>query len=173
MNFLKKRDVKKCEFSEKRDVKNVNFVKKKLRFQKCEFCEKWDFRNVNFVKKRHFKNVNFCEKWEIENVNFLKNKTLKMWILWKTRLWKCEFCEKWYFEIVNFVKNETFKMWISTTVGTTLESLAKKLSLANSIQCSQAVTHPSTDWTRRCLTSEIGRELVYSAWYGRWLKNSV
>ena len=35
--------------------------------------------------------------------------------------------------------------------------------LANSNQCSQAVTHPSTDWTRRCLTSVIGRELVYSA----------
>ena len=33
---------------------------------------------------------------------------------------------------------------------------------ANSIQCSQAVTHPSTDWTQHCLTSVIGRELVYS-----------
>ena len=39
---------------------------------------------------------------------------------------------------------------------------------ANSIQCSQAVTHPSTDWTQHCLTSVIGRELVYSMWYGRW-----
>ena len=27
----------------------------------------------------------------------------------------------------------------------------------------QAVTHPSTDWARRCLTSVIGQELVYSA----------
>ena len=33
--------------------------------------------------------------------------------------------------------------------------------------CSQAVTHPSTGQARRCLTSVIGRELVYSAWYGR------
>ena len=33
---------------------------------------------------------------------------------------------------------------------------------ANSIQCSQAVTHPSTDWTQHCLTSVIGRELVCS-----------
>ena len=36
---------------------------------------------------------------------------LKMWILWKMRLCKCEFCEKWDFENVNFMKNETLKMW--------------------------------------------------------------
>ena len=40
--------------------------------------------------------------------------------------------------------------------------LNKVKSEANSIQCSQAVTHPSTDWTQRCLTSVIGRELVCS-----------
>uniref|UniRef100_T1IHY8 SGS domain-containing protein n=1 Tax=Strigamia maritima TaxID=126957 RepID=T1IHY8_STRMM len=31
---------------------------------------------------------------------------------------------------------------------------------------SQAVTHPSTNQTRCCLTSGIGREPVFSAWYG-------
>ena len=36
-----------------------------------------------------------------------------------------------------------------------------------SIVYSQAVTHPSTNTTQRCLTSVIGRELVYSRWYGR------
>ena len=39
---------------------------------------------------------------------------------------------------------------------------------ANSIWCSQAVTHPSTNQTRRCLTSLIGREAVCSTWCGRW-----
>ena len=37
----------------------------------------------------------------------------------------------------------------------------------NSIWCSQAVTHPSTNQTQRCLTSLIGREAVFSTWYGR------
>ena len=61
-----------------------------MRFSNCEFCEKWDFKIVNFVK----------------------NETLKMWILWKMKLWKCEFCKKWVSENVTFVKNETLKLWI-------------------------------------------------------------
>ena len=32
---------------------------------------------------------------------------------------------------------------------------------------SQAVTHLSTDRARRCLTAVIGREPVFSTWYGR------
>ena len=36
-----------------------------------------------------------------------------------------------------------------------------------STRYSQAVTHPSTNRARRCLTSVIGREPVYSTWYGR------
>ena len=32
---------------------------------------------------------------------------------------------------------------------------------------SQAVTHPSTNMAQYCLTSVIGRELVFSIWYGR------
>ena len=51
-------------------------------FEKCEFCEKWDFENVNFVKneilkmwilgKLWFWNCEFCEKWDFVNVNFGK-----------------------------------------------------------------------------------------------------
>ena len=36
---------------------------------------------------------------------------------------------------------------------------------------SQAVTHPSTNRSQPCLTSVIGRELVYSRWYGRRHEN--
>ena len=48
-------------------------------------------------------------------MNFAKNETLKMWILWKMRLSKCEFCQKWDFQIVNFwIKLRTFApVWVS------------------------------------------------------------
>ena len=48
------------------------------------------------------------------------------------------------------------------------EKIIKKKRDANSTQCSQAVTHPSTNRAQHCLTSVIGRELVCSMWYGRW-----
>jgi hypothetical protein len=43
----------------------------------------------------------------------------------------------------------------------------KKKEEAYGTWYSQAVTHPSTNQARRCLTSVIGRELVLSTWYGR------
>ena len=43
----------------------------------------------------------------------------------------------------------------------------QKKSKVYSTRYSQAVTHPSTDRARRCLTSVIGREPVFSTWYGR------
>ena len=49
---------------------------------------------------------------------------------------------------------------------TVFSCCCKKL-VDNSIWCSQAVSHPSTDQAQRCLTSVIGRELVFSTRYGR------
>ena len=51
------------------------------------------------VRKAHWgKNQLFIQKlpriWCLKNVNFVQNETLKLWILWKMKLWKCEFCEK-------------------------------------------------------------------------------
>ena len=43
----------------------------------------------------------------------------------------------------------------------------KKKKKAYNTCCSQAVTHPSTEQARHCLTSVIRREPVYSVWYGR------
>ena len=39
--------------------------------------------------------------------------------------------------------------------------IEEKKTKANDTRCSQAVTHPSTDRAQRCLTSVIGRELVF------------
>ena len=49
---------------------------------------------------------------------------------------------------------------------TTRRKLKRKVK-AYSTCCSQAVTHPSTWQAQHCLTSVIGREPVYSVWYGR------
>ena len=46
----------------------------------------------------------------------------------------------------------------------------KKSKDANSTQCSQAVSHPSTNQAQHCLTSVIGRELVHSMWYEKRVK---
>ena len=42
----------------------------------------------------------------------------------------------------------------------------EKRAKAYDTRYSQAVSHLSTDRARRCLTSVIGRELVFSTWYG-------
>ena len=42
----------------------------------------------------------------------------------------------------------------------------KKMN-AYSTEYSQVVTHPSTNSAQCCLTAVIGRELVFSTWYGR------
>ena len=47
------------------------------------------------------------------------------------------------------------------------EKKKKKKKKVYSTRYSQAVTHPSTNLARRCLTSVIGREPVFSTWYGR------
>ena len=49
---------------------------------------------------------------------------------------------------------------VMATKGKTMQNVYSNLY-------SQAVTHPSTNRSRPCLTSVIGRELVHSRWYGR------
>ena len=72
-------------------------------------------------------------------------------------------------------KHSTFPIWFcgKSSLLDFWSISAKRIRFANSTQCSQAVTHPSTDWAQCCLTSVIGRELVCSAWYGRWRKSRV
>ena len=48
-----------------------------------------------------------------------------------------------------------------------------KKQKAYNTRYSQAVTHPSTNRARRRLTSVIGRERVFSTWYGRRHESGV
>ena len=48
----------------------------------------------------------------------------------------------------------------------TIYNVDKKSSDANETQRSRAVTHQSNNCARCCLTSVIGREPVFSTWYG-------
>ena len=69
-----------------------------------------------------------------------------------------------------FVQNVIFGLHCPLLLGFTgtfATQTKQKSYEANSTQCSQAVTHPSTNSAQCCLTSVIGRELVYSTWYGR------
>ena len=60
--------------------------------------------------------------------------------------------------------NEYILFWIIKWQYTNTELKSKK---AYNTRYSQKVFHPSTNRARRCLTSVIGREPVYSVWYGR------
>ena len=54
-----------------------------------------------------------------------------------------------------------------------IQVLMTKRAKVYSTRYSQEVSHPSTNRARRCFTSGIGREPVYSTWYGRRRQNTV
>ena len=59
------------------------------------------------------------------------------------------------------------KRWCCFVSHMEIFYLYLKKNWAYSTEYSQAVTHPSTNSAQCCLTSVIGRELVFSTWYGR------
>ena len=70
-----------------------------LKWSGHEKAYKWSVTNVLSLWYTVFeiclKRVSFMRS---ENVNFVKNETLKIWILSKMRIWKCEFLDKmWIF----------------------------------------------------------------------------
>ena len=103
-------------------------ITKNLMFENCEFWEKWDFENVNFVTneilkmwifwKMRFWKCKFCEKWDFEIVNLVKYETFKMWIFGYVE----DFCLSvsssilWISDILSY--------WVSSSVS----SFSKNLS---------------------------------------------
>ena len=61
--------------------------------------------------------------------------------------------------------------WLALTEGGPKGKVCTRQK-ANNTRSSQVVSHPSTILAQCCLTSLLGRELVYSTWYGRWLFKS-
>ena len=58
-------------------------IPKNLILEKCEFCEKWDFENVNFVKNQIFK-MWILSKWNISKCDFFN---VIFWINGKMTKW--------------------------------------------------------------------------------------
>ena len=75
----------------------------------------------------------------------------------------CRICVNTLYEFAHKVKKRC-QMWKEESQT---EIMWKKKEEAYNTCFSQAVTHPSTEQARHCLTSVNRRELVYSVWYGR------
>ena len=104
-----------------------------------------------------------CETvWVAFKLRINRANWFQLWWLWRLRRpWRLltTLTTLRIFKVANSKRNQNKKK--------------KKKFMANSTQCSQAVSHPSTNRAQHCLTSVIGRELVYSMWYGRCREKRV
>ena len=71
------------------------------------------------------------------------------------------------FKVIGAVEVAESNFAYQPTGKSKLGSMKTKKKIAYDTQYSQPVTHVSTNWARRSLTSEIGRDRVFSTWYGR------
>ena len=69
-------------------------------FRNLKFLKNWGSQTTLGQKPTFYPEITNNLMFEI--VNFVNNESLKLWISWKIRFWKCEFCEKWCFQNVNF-----------------------------------------------------------------------
>ena len=83
--------------------------------------------------------------------------------MWKTRSQKQDDCQMKSSQLI------PDRLFLTDFKDSTKKRVRQeeKRAKAYDTRYSQAVSHLSTDRARRCLTSVIGREPVYSTWYGR------
>ena len=72
-----------------------------------------------------------------------------------------------YSQICNVYEYEWQEIWQEKEIDRMENEKLLAMAKVYGTRYSQAVTHPSTNRARRCLTSVIGREPVLSTWYGR------
>ena len=79
-----------------------------------------------------------------------------------------------YRSLVHGIGAKLLRSWLHARIANTfLHNYQYVMKKVYDTGYSQAVTHPSTNPARRCLTSVIRRELVLSAWYGRRRKHVI
>ena len=127
--------------------------------------------DLSFCLKFWFSATYFC--WNRTFFTYFQKQFLKSWKfdnlfprVWGVHIWLCLF-----FEVLVFWHKFDLKLYF--TPNNLKYSMVHKMQnhkdskKDNSTRGSQAVTHPSTNRAQCCLTSVIGRELVFSTWYGR------
>ena len=74
----------------------------KMRLWNCEFCEKWDVENVNFVKNEIFKLwiLSKMKLFHWGNCHSIEKSSAHLMLMCpKNKCGECEFCQKWSFSI--------------------------------------------------------------------------
>ena len=92
--------------------------------------------------------------------------SIKYWTLLRAHKWK-NIMRKWKNKKMSPTWFEHATFWSGVRRATVAPQAPHLPKNTYNTWDSQAVTHPSTNQARRCLTSVIRREPVYSAWYGR------
>ena len=112
-----------------------------------------------------------CE-WSCWSLSCHSSAMLRRWTWWRGRylIYQSFASASWFIEKKNYKKSEKIKISLER-VNISLKSNEKAIrsktegeqkAKVYSTRYSQAVSHPSTNRARRCLTSVIGREPVYS-----------
>ena len=91
----------------------------KMRFWKCEFCEKWDFENVNFVKNKTLKMWILCKMRfsKCEFLDFLPQSVRLGYVRWNFVCVISIYCSIFYSILEPKQVHIRWLMWSFTVIG--------------------------------------------------------